>query len=184
VFHFDSELNITSDGVKKGLNALLPKDVYVSEVKAVSEKFHARFSAKEKVYEYKINLGDYNPLEVKYVYQLNRNLDVDKMKESAKLFIGEHDFYNFCGYQEDKIKNYIRKIKDIKFVKKGKYLNIKIRGNGFIRYMVRMIVAILIEIGLNRKDESFIKERLDAVEKKRSNYKVSGVGLYLMKIYY
>lgn len=183
-FHFDSDLNIDSEGVKKGLNALLPEDIYISEVKKVNENFHARFNALEKVYEYRINIGEYNPLEVNYVYQLNRKLDIEKMKESAKLFLGEHDFYNFCGYQEDKIKDYVRIIKEIKIIKNGNLVKIRIKGNGFIRYMVRMIVAILIEIGLDRKDETFIKERLDVNEKKRSNYKVTGAGLYLVKIYY
>lgn len=184
VFHFDSELKITCDGVKKGLNALLPSDVYVNKVESVNEDFHARFSAKSKVYRYKINTGEYNPLEVKYVYQLNRKLDVEKMISASKLFLGEHDFYNFCGYQEDKIKNYVRNIYSIDIKENNDYVVIDVKGNGFIRYMVRMIVAILVEIGLNKKDENFIKERLDSPEKKRSNYKVSGAGLYLVKIDY
>jgi tRNA pseudouridine38-40 synthase len=184
VFHFDSDLNINELGVKRGLNALLPDDIYVREVELVDENFHARFSAKEKVYEYLINMGEYNPIEAKYVYQLNKELDLDRVKEASKLFIGEHDFYNFCGYQENKVKNYVRTIKEIKIIKNKERLTIRIKGNGFIRYMVRMIVAILIEIGLNRKDNSFIIQRLDSKEKKRSNYKVSGVGLYLAKIYY
>jgi tRNA pseudouridine38-40 synthase len=162
----------------------LPNDIYVNKVEEVNEGFHARFSALSKVYRYKINTGEYNPLEVKYVYQLNRELDVNKMKEAAELFLGEHDFYNFCGYQEDKIKNYVRTIYSIEINKHDDYLDIEIKGNGFIRYMVRMIVAILIEIGLANKDESFIKERLDSKEKKRSNYKVSGAGLYLVSIDY
>lgn len=184
VFHFDTNLKIDNKGVKKGLNALLPEDIYITKVEEVDENFHARFSAKEKVYEYKINVGEYNPIETKYVYQLNRDIDISKMINASKLFIGEHDFYNFCGYQEDKIKNYVRIIKEIVITKENNYVSIKIQGNGFIRYMVRMIVAILIEIGLDKKDESFIKERLDSKEKRRSNYKVSGKGLYLVKIDY
>lgn len=184
VFHFDSDLKITASGVKKGMNALLPDDIYVNDVEQVSEDFHARFHASKKIYEYKINTDEYNPLEVKYVYQLNKELDVNKMIKASKLFLGEHDFYNFCGYQEKKIKNYIRKIEDIEIIKEGNYVKIRITGNGFIRYMVRMIVAILIEIGLGRKDQTFIKERLDSKEKKRSNYKVTGAGLYLVRIYY
>lgn len=184
VFHFDSDLNITCDGVKKGLNALLPKDIYVNKVESVDDDFHARFSAVSKVYRYKINIGEYNPLETKYVYQLNRSLDIEKMIGAAKLFLGEHDFYNFCGYQENKIKNYVRTIYNIDIKNDGDYVVIDIKGNGFIRYMVRMIVAILIEIGLNKKNETFIKERLDSIEKKRSNYKVTGAGLYLVNIDY
>ena len=184
VFHFDSDINITAQGLKKGLNALLPKDIYVREVEVVDETFHSRFSALNKLYRYKINVGEYDPLNVDYIYQLNRKLDIDKMISASKLFLGEHDFYNFCGYQEDKIKNYIRCIDYINIETSNDIVVIDIKGNGFIRYMVRMIVAILIEIGLNKKDESFIKERLDANEKKRSNYKVTGAGLYLVKIEY
>lgn len=184
VFHFDTNLNINAKGVQKGLNALLDKDIYIREVSEVSDDFHARFSAKEKTYLYKINIGEYNPLEANYVYQLNKDLDINKMINAAKLFKGEHDFYNFCGYQEDKIKNYVRRIDDIEIIKDNNYVHISIRGNGFIRYMVRMIVAILIEIGLNKKDETFINERLDSEDKKRSNYKVSGCGLYLVNIKY
>ena len=184
VFHFDSDLKITCDGLKKGMNALLPQDIYINDVEEVDENFHARFSAKEKTYEYKINIGEYNPLLVKYVYQLNRKLDLDKMKEASKLFIGEHDFYNFCGYQEDKIKNYTRIINSIEIDKNADEIIVRITGNGFIRYMVRMIVAILIEIGLGNKGEEFIKKRLDSNIKQRSNYKVSGAGLYLVSIKY
>lgn len=184
VFHFDSDLNITPLGVKKGLNALLDKDIYIKNVEEVSEEFHARYSAKSKVYEYRINMGEYNPIEAKYVYQLNRTLNINLIKKASKLFIGEHDFYNFCGYQEDKIKNYVRCIESIEFNDDKEYLTISIKGNGFIRYMVRMIVAILIEIGLERKTEEFIKVRLDNSDKMRSNYKVSGAGLYLKEIFY
>lgn len=184
VFHFDSDLNINTHGLKKGMNALLPEDIYVNDVEEVDETFHARFSAKEKTYEYKINTGEYNPLLVKYVYQLNKKLDINKIKSAANLFLGEHDFYNFCGYQEDKIKNYTRIIYSIDVEENNNQISIKITGNGFIRYMVRMIVAILIEIGLGKKDEEFIKQRLDSNKKQRSNYKVSGSGLYLVSIKY
>lgn len=184
VFHFDSDIKINALGVKKGMNALLPEDIYVKSVSEVDDEFHARYSAKSKTYLYKVNIGEYNPIEAKYVYQLNKDLDINKMLKASKLFLGEHDFYNFCAYQEKREKNYVRKIENINIESSSNYINIEITGNGFIRYMVRMIVAILIEIGLSRKDENFIKERLDSKEKNRSNYKVSGRGLYLKEIYY
>ena len=67
VFHFDSDIKIDSKGVKKGLNALLPSDIYVMKVEEVSEEFHARFSATSKLYRYKINIGEYDPLNVNYI---------------------------------------------------------------------------------------------------------------------
>ena len=184
VFHFECDLNISETGLKRGMNSYLPQDIYVKDVKCVDEEFHARYSAKSKVYRYKINMGEYNPIEVNYVYELCKELDINKMIEASKLFLGEHDFYNFCGYQESIEKNFVRIIESIEIKKDDNYVIIEIRGNGFIRYMVRMIVAILVEIGLNKKDESFIKERLDSNIKNRSNYKVPGNGLYLVSIDY
>ena len=184
VFHFECDLKITEEGLKKGINSHLPEDIYIKEVKKVDDEFHARYSAKSKLYRYKINTGEYNPIETNYVYQLNKKVDLDKMINASKLFLGEHDFYNFCGYQENRDKNFVRIIDSIKIKQEGDYVIIEIEGNGFIRYMVRMIVAILLEIGQGRKDESFIKERLDSNVKNRSNYKVPGCGLYLVKIDY
>ena len=184
VFHFECDLDIATERLKKAMNSLLPADIYIKEVRFASEDFHARYSSKSKLYRYKINVGDYNPIEANYVYQFNRKVDLEKMKEASKLFLGEHDFYNFCGYQELIDKNFVRIINSLEITKDGDYVTIEIEGNGFIRYMVRMIVAILIEIGQGRKDESFIKERLDSQIKNRSNYKVPGNGLYLVKIDY
>ena len=184
VFHFECNLKISEEGLKRGINSHLPEDIHIIEIKKVDESFHARYDAKSKIYRYKINVNEYNPLEVNYVYQLNRELDINKMIKAATMFKGEHDFYNFCGYQENIDKNFVRIINSIEIRKDDKYVTIEIEGNGFIRYMVRMIVAILVEIGLGKKDESFIKERLDSNIKNRSNYKVPGNGLYLVKIDY
>lgn len=184
VFHFECNLKISEEGLKRGINSHLPEDIHIIEIKKVDESFHARYDAKSKIYRYKINTGEYNPIESNYVYQLSKRLDINKMIEASKLFIGEHDFYNFCGYQESIEKNFVRIISAIKITEEKDYVIIEIEGNGFIRYMVRMIVAILIEIALGKKDESFIKERLDSNIKNRSNYKVPGHGLYLVSIDY
>jgi tRNA pseudouridine38-40 synthase len=129
-------------------------------------------------------MGEYNPLEKDYVFQFNNYLNIDRMKEASNLFLGEHDFKNFCASEEEKVKDFIRTIKNIEIIHEGDKLIFDFKGNGFLRYMVRMIVAILLEIGKGRKDESFIKERLDNKELKRSNYKVDACGLYLVKVEY
>lgn len=183
-FNFESELNMNCEQFKKGFNALLPDDIYVKSVEEVGLDFHSRYSCFDKEYHYILNVGEYNPLEKDYVYQFNRDLNVDKMIEACDLFIGEHDFRNFCASEEEKVKDYIRTIKHIDIIKEGNKLIFKFKGNGFLRYMVRMIVAILVEVGKGKKDKSFIKERLDTNELKRSNYKVSACGLYLVGVNY
>lgn len=184
VFNFESELNMNGEQFKKGFNALLPDDIYVKSVEEVDMNFHSRYSCLDKEYHYIVNVGEYNPLEKDYVLQFNRRLDVNKMKEASKLFIGEHDFRNFCASEEEKVKDYIRAIKHIEITQEGQKIIFKFKGNGFLRYMVRMLVAILIEIGKGKKTETFIKERLNCKELKRSNYKVSSCGLYLVSVNY
>lgn len=184
VFNFESELNMDENNYKKAFNSLLPDDIYVKSVKRVSEKFHSRYSCISKEYHYLVNVGEYDPLKKDYILQFNKELDVNKMINASKLFLGEHDFKNFCASEEEKVKDYVRTIDKIDILKKGNLITFKFVGDGFLRYMVRMIVGILMEIGKGRKDEDFIACRLDKEELKRSNYKVSSCGLYLVKVNY
>ena len=184
VFNFESELNMGANEYRKAFNSLLPDDIYVNDVEEVDISFHSRYSAKGKEYHYVLNEGEYNVLEKDYVFQLNKKLDLEKMKDASKLFLGEHDFRNFCASEEEKVKDYIRIIETIDITRKDDKIIFVFKGNGFLRYMVRMIVAILIEIGQCRKSIDFIEERLDSKELKRSNYKVDACGLYLIKVNY
>ena len=184
VFNFESESNMGEKEYKKAFNSLLPKDIYVHKVEEVDLSFHARYSSKSKEYHYLVNIGEYNVLEKDYVLQFNRDLNVDKMIEASKLFLGKHDFKNFCASEEEKVKDYLRVIEDIKIQRENNMIKFIFKGNGFLRYMVRMLVAILIEIGQGRKDTTFIEDRLDKEKLNRSNYKVEACGLYLVKINY
>ena len=184
VFNFETELNMGAKEYEKAFNSLLPSDIYVKSVEEVDLSFHSRYSSKGKEYHYLINVGEYNVLEKDYVLQFNRELDVDKMIEASRLFLGEHDFKNFCASEEEKVKDYIRVIHSIDIIKENDKIMFIFKGNGFLRYMIRMIVGILVEIGKGRKDEFFIRERLDVDKLNRSNYKVDSCGLYLVKVNY
>ena len=184
VFNFETELSMNANDYKKAFNSLLPEDIFVKDVEEVALDFHSRYSSKGKEYHYILNEGEYNVFEKDYVYQLNRLLDIDKMKGASQLFLGEHDFRNFCASEEEKVKDYIRIIDDIEIIREEEKIKFIFRGNGFLRYMVRMLVAILVEIGQGRKDASFIEERLDVEKLIRSNYKVDSCGLYLVNVNY
>ena len=93
--HFDLIKEMKPDKVRKSLNRLLKGDIYIKMVEIVNDDFSARHDVKEKTYEYKINVGEYNPIEMNYVYQYCKSLNVDKMKEGAEFLIGEHDFSSF-----------------------------------------------------------------------------------------
>lgn len=184
VFNFESDLEMEACQFEKAFNSLLPEDIYVKNVEEVDMSFHSRYSSKSKEYHYLVNLGEYNVLEKDYVLQLNKTVDVEKMREASKLFLGEHDFRNFCASEEEKVKDYIRIIESIEIIKENNKVLFIFKGNGFLRYMVRMLVAVLLEIGKGRKDVSFIEERLDSDKLNRSNYKVDSCGLYLVRVNY
>ena len=169
---------------KKALNGLLPDDIYIKDVRFESEDFHPRFNVKSKTYLYKINTGEYNPFEKKYVYQLNKKLDIQKIIDASKLFIGKHDFRNFCSNEAIEDYSFEREIYDIKIEKSKEILVVFVNGSGFMRYMVRNIVGALIEIGLNKKDISIITNRLDKIDRDITPYCAPGNGLYLEKVEY
>ena len=100
MFHFDTDLNMNEDNWYKALNSLLPKDIRILKVHFVNDDFHSRFSVFKKNYIYKINIGEYNLFEKNYVTQLNYELDLERLKEASELFIGTHDYRNFCNNNE------------------------------------------------------------------------------------
>lgn len=181
---FLTNRNMHENEIKKALNGLLPDDIFVKDVVFENDDFHPRFSVKNKTYLYKINLGEYNPFERNYVYQLNKNIDLDKMIAASKLFLGKHDFRSFCSNDEVEGYSFERKIFDIKIEKSNEILSVFVTGDGFMRYMVRNIVGTLLEIALGKKDESIITSRLDISYKDITPYCAPGCGLYLYKVNY
>lgn len=177
---FKLDVDIDENGLKRALNSLVKPYIYVKNVKVVDETFHARFNVKKKKYIYKINLGEFNPQIEDYVYQCDYKLDVNKMKEVAKLYLGVHDFHNFVsGERED----YTCIVYDIKFNQIGEILNIEFEGKSFYRYMVRNLVGMMIEVGRGKEDISRVKEMLDT-KGEMFGYTAPACGLYLENIEY
>lgn len=183
VCHVDILVNITEYKLKCAMNSLLPKDIHVISTKVVDNNFHARYMVKEKVYEYKLNMGEYNPIERNYVYQFNKKLDVDKMIEASKYLIGIHDFKAFTP-NKDIRNNYVREIYSIEITNKDDIVTFIFKGNGFIKYQIRNMVGLLIQVGLNKKEVIDVKKILDS--KNRSNgFRTSHPeGLYLKDVIY
>lgn len=183
ICHVDINVSITEYKLKRAMNSLLPNDIHVISTKVVDDSFHARYMVKEKVYEYKLNMGEFNPIERNYIYQFNRKLDICKMQDAIKYFIGIHDFKAFTP-NKDKRNNYIREIYDAKITLENDIMTFTFRGNGFIKYQIRNMVGLLIEIGLNKKDVNSVLKILDS--KNRSNqFRTSHPeGLYLIDVKY
>lgn len=181
--HFDLDKDIKEYNLKKYLNNSLNKEIYIESIQKKDNNFHARYNVKTKTYSYYINAGTFNPCKHKYEYQYCKPLDIEKMKRSAKILLGEHDFRSFCTGEKNKA-NCIRTIYDINITEKQNIIKITIKGNGFLRKMIRNIVALLIEIGANKKEEAY----LDQILKQKSrlgNLKCAPPeGLYLEEVTY
>ena len=185
LFHFDVENRIKD--LKKfvhGVNCLLPKDIYVLKITKTSDDFHARYSVKDKTYLYAIVSGMYSPFDANNAYQLNSELDVTAMRKAAKLFLGKHSFVNYTTKDEDE-QNFVREIYSVKITKEDYDIGIIVRGSGFMRYMVRFMVGALIQIGLGKIKEDYIKNLLEnTTVRSICQYKAEPQGLYLFDISY
>ena len=179
--HFDLDINIECIALKKALNSLTSKYIYVKDVKQVSGDFHARFDVLNKTYVYKINMGEYDPISCDYIYQYNKNLDITKMEEASKYLIGTHNFKSFTT-AKDKRKSYERTIDNITFKKTNDLLEISFTGNGFLRYMVRNMVGILIEIGSLERNVDEIETILNSEDRKYAGITAQPCGLYLVDV--
>ena len=182
VFHFDTVKELNDDRWKMAINHFMPNDIYIVSCKHVDDQFHSRYLATKKEYRYYLNMGEYSPFETNYIYQYNRKLDVEKMNQAAKMFIGEHNFASYCSY--DQYGNTIRTIYEFDVIQKGDLVEFRVTGNGFRRYMVRHLVGALIQIGAGRFSEEEAKFRLDSCGEKHILYKAKPQGLYLYQVWY
>lgn len=181
--HFDLDINITLYSLQKVLNKKLNGEIYIKEIEIVDNNFHARYNVAYKTYIYYINTNTYNSIERNYIYQYNKKLDIEKMKEALYLIKGIHDFRGFCFQSKEK-ENTIREIIDFSIIEKDGIIEISITGNGFLRKMVRSIVGILIEIGSLRKEKEEIIKILDNKGLFHNKNIVPGCGLYLKEVVY
>lgn len=184
--HFDLNTEIDIGKMRNSLNKLLPDDIYIKKIDKVSNSFHARFDAKAKEYIYIINMGEYNPIEKDYVYQYNNRLNVNEIERALKYLEGTHNFKSFTKVDEEK-EDYERTILQTNVIRSSKDINkitISILGTGFMRYMVRNIVGLLIEIGEGKRKSEDVYKVLEAMDRSASGVTAPPNGLYLKDVFY
>lgn len=181
--HVDMDVKITTYKLMRAMNSNLPCDIHVIKTEIVDNDFHARYMVKEKEYQYKLNMGEYNPIERNYVYQYCKKLDVNKMKEAIKYFVGTHDFESFTP-TKDKRENYVRTINYVDISNKDDILTFTFRGNGFIKYQIRNMVGYLIRVGEGKKKGDDIPKILKSKDRRMASITAHPEGLYLTKVVY
>lgn len=179
-FHFDSSKVKDVLVIRNGLNKLLPSSIYIDDVLVVRNEFHARYSVKKKEYVYLINLGKYNPCMVNYVFQYNKGFDLIKLRKAIKLLSGTHNFKSFTSGKYD---DYVRNI-DISFVVKNNILIIKFVSSGFLRYMIRNIVGLLLDLNEGKVNLNDITDIFELKNRSSIGKPAFPGGLYLNRVIY
>ncbi len=184
--HFDLNKNIEPEKIKKALNSMINNDIYIKHVEIVDESFHARYNVKAKEYIYKINMGEYDPIEKDHIYQYNKRLDVVEMERALKYLEGTHNFKSFTKTDDDR-DDYVRTIVQatiIRNLKDVSKITISLVGTGFLRYMVRNIVGTLIEIGEGKRKSEDMIEILEKEDRIYAGKTAHPEGLYLKDVIY
>ncbi|MGP7817322.1 tRNA pseudouridine(38-40) synthase TruA [Niallia sp. 01092] len=182
IANFKISNNFTESEIKNYLNRYLPQDISILDVVLVPERFHARYNAKDKTYLYKIWNEEYtHPFMRKYSMHVEQKLDIEKMNHASQHFIGKHDFTAFSNAKSKK-KSMVREIYSLHIEEEAGFLQVRVRGDGFLYNMVRKIVGTLIEVGLGRIDANQIPGILDAKERNQTGGMADACGLYLEKV--
>lgn len=184
VAHFDTNSKIQPDKFCYALNERLPKNIAVLNSIEMPSDFHAQYMSEGKHYRYLIlNSRIRQPLYSNRTAQIPLPLDINKMKDGAQYLMGEHDFKSFCS-TETCVKSTIRNISELTVKKNDEIIVIDVKGNGFLRNMVRIIAGTLIKCGLGKYPPEHVKEILQLENRKCAGPTSEACGLYLMKVYY
>ena len=185
---FDTESTIPAANFPKAINRYLPPDIRVMQADEVSMDFHPRFVPHEKCYEYRIDHGRVaNPLTRLFAYNYTYPLDLERMRAAARELVGVHDFTSFVNPDSQVFEHggdAIREIYSIDILEEGSQLVIRIRGNGFLYHMIRIIVGTLLVIGNGRRAPEDIRTMLAAKDRTTAGPTVPAHGLCLCALHY
>ena len=196
---FDTEARMDASKIATALNTHLPQDIRAIYSKEVSPDFHPRYCDTVKTYEYKIyNAKVNNPLLSRYAQFEYLPLDVEKMRQAAELIPGEHDFKAFCSAKTS-AQSTVRTVYSVEvIVDKSagagmdagleefapQLITIRVKGNGFLYNMVRIIAGTLIAVGKGRLEPECVKKALESLNRDDVGPTAPAKGLTLVEIEY
>jgi len=194
--HVDALKFLPAEGWIKALNALLPSAIRVLRCRYVSKNFHARLSAKGKIYRYRIwTASILPPFEYRRAWHIAQPIDLKILQSAAKHFVGTH---NFAGFASNRGKSTsrratsrgepepstIRTINSVRVRQRGPRLAIEFDGNGFLYKMVRLTVGALVKCALSKMRIEEIASRLHSGKVGSARFAAPAVGLYLVRVRY
>lgn len=186
VVHFDLPIEMTANNMLHALNSILPLDMQVKKVEIVDEDFHARFTTHGKRYQYRMALGEFvDPFKRNYTGHWKFPISIELIQQAIKDLEGTHDFSSFVA-SGSTAKNHVRTIYEAKAWKDEAQNEIifEFYGNGFLYNMVRIMVAVLVEIGSKRRPVDDIPRLLAVKDRNQARGTAPASGLYLKEVDY
>lgn len=184
VAHFDADTPIPAEKISFVVNTLLPDDIKVIKCIEVNKDFHARFSATQKTYIYRLYISPHiNPLKMQTSQNIPVPLDVEAMRIAGSYIEGEHDFKCFSA-TGSKVKDTVRIVYKIKIEENGEDISIEVTGNGFLYNMVRIIAGTLVDVGKGKINAEDIPSIILSGDRKRAGKTLSANGLCLKEVKY
>lgn len=180
----------TPEKLKNAINGNLWRDIRILKCERVADEFHARFSAKKKTYLYRVvHAPVMSPFWRRYAAHESKPLDIDRMTEASRFFLGEHDWTAFSAANADG-ENRVRNITDLDINSRwddraqAAMIEFKITATGFLRYMVRSIAGTLIEVGHGSRDTDSIQTAIVTGDRTLAGKTAPAHGLTLLRVEY
>jgi tRNA pseudouridine38-40 synthase len=184
VVHFDTEAVRPDSAWLRGVNAFLPKSVRVLWAKTVADDFHARFSAKQRSYQYLlVNQATAPAINADKAGWYHLPLNVAHMQEAIAYLRGEHDFSAFRA-SECQASSPVRTLNVATINAQNEYIIFNFSANAFLQHQVRNMVGALVYVGKSKYPPEFIKNLLENKDRTLSPPTFSPSGLYLTGVAY
>ena len=182
--NFKIEGNFPIEKIPIALNSKLKNSIRIKSAEEVEERFHSRYSVQSKRYRYIINNSQYGTAIYRELeFHIPQKLDIEKMKEAAKYFEGEHDFKAFKASGTSS-KSSVRAIYRADVAEGEGKIKIELTGNGFLYNMVRIISGTLVDVGLGKIKAEDIPNIIESKDRTKAGKTLPAHGLYLVEVKY
>ena len=184
VFHFDFDWPHGPVAMLRAMRSRFPEQISPLYVELVEDDFHARFSARSKLYQYRLYQGNPSPSDYRYCWPLRESLDLQAIASAIPLFEGKLDFAAFAANRGIEYESTTRHLTRAEMTMDDCLILLRFEADGFMYKMVRSLVGTLNNIGLGRLSEADLAELLDSGKRSPFVYAAPAKGLFLEKVYY
>ena len=182
VAHLEVKTHLPTEIIRIKLNDELPADINILRVEKAPQNFHARHDAVYRSYVYQISRRR-TAFGKRYVWWIKDNLDIEKMKQAAELFIGMKNFQSFTDDDPEEKSTRVE-VDEIQMKENGDLILIRITGSHFIWKMVRRIVGVLAEVGRGNLSLGKVKEFINTKSDEPARLTAPPSGLFLEQVHY